>query len=183
MKRRDLIKKVTLATGAVLSAPLMSSLLTGCKQEISVDDAKYVLQFFNIDEFIQIRELVDLILPETDTPSASSMGVHRVIDTMVGQTYRVDEKESFRKVFSAFIKHYATSNNGDKLQFLKQLADATDENLDDAKAGFLEVKQQTVAYYLLNEEIAKKHLNYLPIPGIYEPCIKLSETNGKAWAI
>ena len=29
----------------------------------------------------------------------------------------------------------------------------------------------------------KTLLNYLPVPGSYEPCIELSEVNGKAWAL
>ncbi|PCJ98342.1 MAG: hypothetical protein COA50_02235 [Flavobacteriaceae bacterium] len=182
MKRREVIKMVSLATGAAISAPLMSSLLSGCESAISKDDADHILQFFNENEFYQIREIVAVILPETDTPSASSIGVHRVIDTMVGTTYRPVEKETFKKTITSFLE-YVSSTSGDKLTVLKELSQSNDESLADAKAGFLDLKQQTVAYYLLNEEIAKTQLNYLPVPGSYEPCIKLSDTNRKAWAI
>lgn len=174
---------VSLATGAAISAPLLSSLLSGCEPKVSKDDTNYVLQFFNENEFSQIREIIDVILPETDTPSASSIGVHRVIDTMIGTTYRPNEIKAFKKTFTAFTSHLNSKSGEDTMTVLQELAQSNDENLKDAKAGFLDIKQQTVAYYLLNEEIAKTHLNYLPVPGTYEPCIKLSDTNGKAWAI
>jgi len=52
-----------------------------------------------------------------------------------------------------------------------------------AKAALLDIKQQAVAYYLSTKEIATNYLNYLPIPGEYEPCISLESVNGKVWAI
>lgn len=174
---------VSLATGAALSAPLMSSLLSGCKPKVSTKDADYLLNFFNEKDFSILRDVVAIILPETDTPSASDIGIHRMIDTMVGTTYRPNEKEGFKKKSDAFMKYIGKENLSDYENILQKLMLTTDESLAEAKSGFLDIKQQTVAYYLLDEDIAKTQLNYLPVPGVYEPCIKLSETNGKAWAI
>ncbi len=46
-----------------------------------------------------------------------------------------------------------------------------------------QLRQQTISYYLSSEEICTNYLNYLPVPGKYEPCITLEEAGGKAWAI
>ena len=47
MKRRELIKLVTLSTGAILSTPLIGSLLSSCNEANKIADTDYVLQFFD----------------------------------------------------------------------------------------------------------------------------------------
>ena len=61
---------------------------------------------------------------------------------------------------------------------------ASEEDVDKpAKFAFIGFKQQAVTYYLSTKEIATRYLNFLPIPGVYEPCISLESVDGKAWAI
>jgi len=181
MKRRELIKLVTLSTGAVLSAPLVSSLLTSCNEVTKIADADYILQFFSRDDFSLIRELVDTILPKTDSPSASEVGVHKMIDTMVGTVYKPSDRERYKKGFLA-LKNYLSSDTTNRLVALQNLSESTDEREGDVKNAMLEFKQQTITYYLSTEEVAKNYLNYLPVPGKYEPCISLEEAGDKLWA-
>jgi len=184
MKRREVIKLVSLATGAAISAPLLSSLLTGCKKTETIADVDYELQFFNENEFKHIRAFVDVILPKTDSPSATELGVHKTIDTIVGSVYRPDEKENYKKNFSSFMKHidgFLDLNNEEQTKLLQHIN--TNNSNQETKSAYLELKQQTIAYYLSTEEISKNYLTYLPVPGKYEPCITLEEAGGKAWAI
>lgn len=180
MERRELIKLITFATGGALAIPLSSSLLVACKQVEKQEEIDYVLQFFNKEDFLLIKDLVDVILPKTDSPSASELGVHKMIDTIIGSVYTVEEKTVFADEFSA-LKNYLIEGN--QIEALQNLSKSTDLNDDNAKSAFLSLKQQTIAYYISTEEISKNHLNYLPVPGEYKPCIPLSEVNGKAWAI
>lgn len=182
MDRRELIKLVTLSTGAVLSVPLMSSLLTSCKKDVEViADADYTLQFFNKEDFSLVKTLIDTILPRTDSPSATDVGVHKTIDTMVGTVYSSENGEEYQQRFFALKTYLNSAKN--KLEALQKLSKSSAKEDKNAKAGFLELKQQTIAYYLTTEEIGKNYLNYLPIPGEYKPCIQLDEVDGKAWAI
>ena len=181
MKRRELIKLVTLATGSVLSAPLLNSLLVGCKDVPSKYGEDYILQFFNEEDFLLVKSLMDTILPETDSPSATDVGVHQIMDTMIGTVYKPSERVAYKKRFLA-LKQYLTSTEN-QLVDLQNLAKSTNENDENAKGALLDLKQQTVAYYLSTEKIAKNYLNYLPIPGQYKPCISLGEVDGKAWAL
>lgn len=188
MQRREVIKLVTLATGAALSAPLMSSLLTGCKKPVEEAGTDYALKYFNGNEFQHVKTIVDIILPKTDSPSATEVGVHKIIDNMVGTVYSPDQKENYTKRFSSLIEHlngseFLESDTAEQEAILKQLMNSSEDKDKTAQAAFLELKQQTIAYYLSTEEIATKHLNYLPVPGKYEPCITLEEAGGKAWAI
>ncbi len=186
MKRREVIRLVSLATGAAISAPLMSSLVTGCKKVEKIPDLDYTLQFFNQNEFSLIRTVIDIILPKTDSPSATDVGVHKTIDTMVGNVYRPHEKENYTKRISLLLKYldgFLKLSNKKQIETIQQLSISNKSENKAVKDAFLELKQQTIAYYLLTEEIATKFLNYLPVPGKYEPCITLEETGGKAWAI
>ena len=180
MERRELIKLVTLATGAALAVPLSSSLLTACKKVAYVEDSNYTAHFFNEQDFSLAQNLMNFILPKTDSPSAVDVGVHQIMDTMVGTVYSPEQKEKFSESFAA-LKSYGTSES--QLEQLKGIAASTEEKEQMVKSAFLELKQQTIAYYLSTEEIATKYLNYLPIPGKYEACISLESVGGKAWAL
>lgn len=188
MKRRDLLKYTALATGAALSAPLISSLLTSCASEVTDTAGTDQLHFFNQQEFELVSDLVDLILPKTDSPSASEVGVHHMIDAMVGTVYLENDKSAYKKRFTALTAHLDKTAGGkaflqlepnQKLDLLKQLSGS--KEAAEIGQALLNFKQQTVAYYLSTEEIGENYLNYLPVPGEYNSCITLEEAGGKAW--
>jgi len=194
MKRRKIIKLAALATGAALSAPLLSSLLSGCQSEaIDQADINYKLQFLNKDEFALVRKLSNIILPKTDSPSASDVGVHRMIDHMVATVYKKEDKEGYQKRFASLVAYlnpdpekvnsFLDLEEKEQLEMIQKLSDAKEDNLKDAQEAFLDLRQQSIAYYLSSEEIGKKYLKYLPVPGEYQPCISLEEAGGKAWAL
>jgi hypothetical protein len=180
MERRELIRLITLATGAALSVPLSSSLLTACKKVEHVITSDYTLQYFNEQEFSFIQNLLDIILPKTDSPSAVEVGVHQIIDTMIGTVYSPDQQNTFAEKFTALTQY----TDADQLpESIKNLIKSEAERDSLAKSAFMNIKQQAVAYYLSTEEIATNYLNYLPIPGGYDSCITLESVDGKAWAL
>lgn len=190
MKRREILKYTAYMTGAAVGLPLMSTILTGCKtDQVSTTEA-FKLNFFSSEEFNFLKNMVDTILPKTDSPAASEVGVHKMIDSMVGTTYQEDAIKKYRENFDAFTsylktqaddKSFGSLSQERKIEILKAL-DASNEN-QLARAGYLDLKQQTIAYYLNTEEIGTNFLNYLPVPGEYIGCIDLADVGGKAWAI
>lgn len=180
MERRELIKLVTLATGAALAVPLSSSLVTACKKVEHVEDSSFNPQFFKEEDFSLAQNLLNFILPKTDSPSAVDVGVHQIMDTMVGAVYSPGQQQKFSESFDA-LKPFCTSQS--ELEQLKDVISSTEEKDQIVKSAFLEFKQQTIAYYLSTEKIATTYLNYLPIPGKYEACISLESLGGKAWAL
>ncbi len=181
MKRRALIKLVSFSTGAALSAPLMSSLITSCQEVSKIEDTDYTLHLFDLEEFTFLKETIDTILPKTDSPSATEVGVHKIIDTMVGTVYKPEDRDNYRKGFLA-LKEYVSLASENVLASLQKLSKSSIAKDEEAKKSLLELKQQAIAYYLSTEEISKSHLYYLPVPGKYEPCISLEEAGGKLWA-
>lgn len=185
MDRREILKYTALLTGSAICAPLMNSLLTGCVPTREDGSTGYEPQFFNEDQFKLLRELADTILPKTDSPAASEVGVHETIDLIVANVYKKEQQEDYRSTFAALEKYLSEKNflgldQDGKGQLLMSLDHSQGEAVYRA---FLHLKQQTVAFYLSTEEIAENYLNYLPVPGEYEHCISLSDVGGKAWAI
>lgn len=182
MNRREIIKLVTLATGSVLSFSVTNSLLIGCKDITIAKEEEYELQFFNEKEFSLLKTLIDTILPKTDSPSATEVGVHQIIDDMIANIYSPADSTNYRTRFSS-LQLYLKESSDKQLVAIQKLSSSTNENHKEAKNILLELKQQTVAYYLTTEVIAKNHLNYLPVPGKYENCISLESVGGKIWAL
>jgi len=191
MERRDILRYTALATGAALSAPLIATIVSGCKAE-GARVTQSGLGFFNNKEFAMVKHLIDVILPKTDSPAASDVGVHTMIDHMVSVAYDDESKKKYSKEFSALLRYlnkksddedFTTLNSEDQLKILQQLELSNDAMNSDAKKGIVSLKQQAIAYYLSSEEIGTNYLNYLPVPGAYQGCISLAEAGGKAWAL
>lgn len=168
-----------MATGAALAVPLSSSLLTACSEAKKVEASNYSLAYFSETDFTSLQQILDVMIPKTDSPSALDVGVDQIIDNMVGLVYSPDQQKEFSEKFGA-LKSYASQPN---LESYKTLMASEEEKDALAKAGLLDVKQQAVAYYYSTEEIGKNYLNYLPVPGEYEPCISVESVGGKAWTL
>lgn len=171
-----------MATGAAVSMPLMSVLLSGCKTD-EIAKSSSTLNLFSQPEFDTLKTLVDIILPKTDSPSASDVGVHTMIDHMVGKVFDKEAKESFKSDFDKLYSHLSEKRFDEMTGDNKLFTIVEASKNDKVKAGLQAVKQQTIAYYLSSEEIAENYLNYVPVPGGWEPCMSLEEAGGKKWAI
>ncbi|MCC5908277.1 MAG: gluconate 2-dehydrogenase subunit 3 family protein [Balneolaceae bacterium] len=185
MNRREMLKYTALLTGGAVSASFATVFLSGCSTPA---DEISVLHFFDTDQFELVSLLSDTILPRTDSPSATDVNVHHTIDTMIGLVFDVDFKTNFRNQWEE-LESYLTEQNFRQLEqmervdLLKKLELNPEAGTDSARLAYMEVKQQVIAYYLTTEVVGREHLNYLPIPGDYEPCITVDDVNNRAWAI
>jgi hypothetical protein len=100
MDRRIALKNMGLAFGYTVAAPTIISLIQSCRQEAGPD---WVPSFFSPGEGAVIRELADIILPKTDTPSASEIGVHAFIDGYLSEVSSVQEQSFFKKCMEKFL--------------------------------------------------------------------------------
>lgn len=186
MNRRDILKYTALLSGSAVLGPLSGAILSGCTPQPKAVVAGASGQFFDASGMQLLTTLVDTILPATDSPSASQVGVQNTIDDMFAQAFTPDYQQSFNIQFKA-LQDYLNQQDFLNLDGSSQLAvlqkiDASSNN-ELVKQGLLDIKQHTVAYYLSSEQIAENFLNYLPIPGEFKPCVPLKELGGKAWAI
>lgn len=195
-----------LMTGVAMSPAILSGILQGC-QAAPQDD--WIPTFFSPEQGQVIRLVADQILPTTDTPGASDVGVPEFIDLMVNDCMSKKDQDRFMAGLSQFQKDANTAlgkpleqaNAEEQLAFLRQVdeqakaeARATydKDRLDDPFAAtdkedfympfFTDLKSLVIAGYFTSQEVATTQLNYLPIPGEQKGCIPLSEV-GSAWAL
>lgn len=155
----------------------MSTILSGCQESVSTATDSEGLVFFNSDDFEILTQIVDVILPKTDSPSATEVGVHHLIDRMVGEVYKPEDQKVYQANYDKLSAYLQKSE-----QIESGIKDLMSNKEDSAYGALLTLKQQTVAFYLSTEEVSKNHLNYLPVPGEYEGCISIESVNNKAWA-
>lgn len=185
MNRREMLTYTALLTGGALSASFTSVFLSGCSGPAEETSELY---FFESDQFELLSVLTDTILPRTDSPSATDVHVHFTIDSMIGLVFDTGFKNMFRSQWAELESHLAGQNflqldQPAREEILLSLELNRNSDTENARVVYTELKQQTIAYYLATEEIGKEYLNYLPVPGEYEPCITVNDVENRAWTI
>ena len=93
--RRAVLRRLSMALGGVVTAPLAPALLSGCRTPSGDGLADYAYQTLSEPQQRTLAALVDEILPATDTPGASDVGVPQFVDTMLTEWYAPDERDGF----------------------------------------------------------------------------------------
>ena len=188
MKRRTMLRYSIYASAGATLIPSFHA----CKTEEAVATTS---TFFDADGMRLITSICDGLIPETDTPGAVSLGVPEFYDHMVKVVFASEDQDRIKEDISLlriFMDQSAEGGSFDKLStedksaLLAKLEEtwAEENSLNqDEKAAYYSLRGQAISYYLNTEYVGTKLLNHLPVPGAYEPCIPISQTNGKAWTI
>lgn len=191
MDRREAIKRTALMMGGLFFAPSAIGVLNGCQARAGID---WNPEHFNRSQAQLISTLSDVILPPTDTPGATDVGVPAFVEEMVYTAYDEDAREVFLSGMEAF-NQLANDEYGSDFIDLSpedQFAFASEQNRlaiggghdEPGTAYFLQMKELTMLGFFTSEPGAKEVLQYVKVPGRYEACIPLEEAgNGKTWAI
>ena len=100
MDRRDALKNMGAALGYTVATPTLISLMQSCKTDPSMD---WVPDFFSPEEGNVLVQLVDLLIPATDTPSASDVQVHLFIDRFAAEVMTSEQQAFWRMVTGTFV--------------------------------------------------------------------------------
>jgi len=120
MKRRQAIQSIGGVFGYTIAAPAVLSLLQGCEGKAY---AQWMPDFFEENEGQLVARMLDVILPETDTPKATEVGVHQFIDQLFYRALPALEQE---------IARYTTALFMDRVRALtgkQELKEVTDEEI------------------------------------------------------
>src|SRR5690625_2960775 len=191
MDRREAIKRTALMMGGLVFAPSALGVLNGCQARGGGD---WNPENFNRSQADLISTLSDVILPATDTPGATDVGVPAFVEEMVFTAYDEDARDTFMSGLEAFNQLARDEYGSDFIDLTTedQYAFASDENrlavggdyVDPGTAYCLEMKELTMLGFFTSERGAKDVLQYVKVQGRYEACIPLAEAgNGKTWAI
>ena len=84
MNRREAIQRAALVLGGTVSAPVILGVLESCARKAEPDWKPAVL---SREALAVVSQVVDIMLPRTDTPGALDVGVPAFIDTMLKEAY------------------------------------------------------------------------------------------------
>lgn len=185
MERRKALEKMAIAMGYVVAAPTFAGLLQSCEG----DKAEvWVPKLLSTEEGNFLKTLVDVVLPKTDTPSASELNVHKFIDNFAAACFEKEQQEVLKSTLHELAsKAQVVSNTAevaaltiaDVAPVMKAAVLNKQERLPFAR----KLRDLTIWGYKCNEFVGEKVLAYLPVPGEYISCGNLNElTSGKAWS-
>ena len=192
MKRREVLKKIGLTTGIIIATPSIVSLLQSCTS----DPEKWMPQFFSEEQGIVLKNIVDVILPKTDSPSASEVNVPEFMDTYTNQVMDIKDQDRIKAVFNQLITQIKSDYNNN-------LYKVTDANYKDLLDNHMlldqpptpktepmtisellnSMKWMSINAYRISETIGETVLAYDPVPSTYYCGDLIELTGGKAWSL
>lgn len=138
--------------------------------------------FFSPPQMDQLRAVVDVILPATDSPAASAADTHFFIDLAIPACASPEALKTFQAGIGDLAQSaFAGKPAAEQVAWLKTRA-AADLPLAYDQSFFKILKDYTLTGYFLSETGATQALAYDKIPGGYWGDIPLA-ANQKAWAI
>lgn len=148
MDRRDALKNMGVALGYTVATPTLISLMQSCKSDPSME---WVPDFFSPEEGNVLIQLVDLLIPATDTPSASDVQVHLFIDRFAAEVMTSEQQAFWRMVTGIFVDEAYKAAGKDKDDVL------TPEELEPMLASALRfTKEEEEDYNTLIENYMTK---------------------------
>lgn len=207
MDRRGALKGLGLSLGYLISVPAAIGVLESC----SGNEDSWKAVFFNEEEKSMIDQLVDIILPATDTPGGLELNLPQFIDMMCQDTLNGSDKRFFHEGSRLFAGKFEENfgkkiTNASKDEMEKQLSEYFDldqaeqervvigqnrkiEELSESEKNdykiykfLIGVRNLSLLGYFTSEKIGTEVLNFDPIPGTYLPCIPKTDV-GNAYTI
>ena len=193
MKRSDALKNIGLTAGFIVATPTVLSLFQSCKSDV----ATWTPSFLTEEQGVVLNNIIDVILPKTDTPSASDVNVAEFIDKYVKEVYTNEEQKGYKHSFEILVSLLKSDYNTN----VSKITDANYMNLLDTHlvldsngsgsenedvSEFLNgLRNTTIHAYKISETVGETILAYDPVPGIPKiSCMTVEEaTGGVAWSL
>ena len=198
INRRDLLTQLALMASGSLAARLVKA-----GADVATLHAAPAVSALSSAQQRMVAQLVELIIPETDTPGAGKAGVHGFIDEIVTNWYLPEERQLFltglaeldsyclQRYKTAFVACNAEQQTGAMLEaeqgMLSYQAGGANPSMgiqdepDIHAPFFFRLKELTVLGYYTSEVGATSELSYNPIPTRYDGDVDF-ETLGRQWS-
>lgn len=132
MDRRQVLKNLGLGAGILVVGPSTLSLLQSCVREPQYD---WKPSFLNEANGFALAEILDVILPTTDTPGARDLNLAQFIDSYMDQIVTKERKEDFNRGAVAFSRAF-------KREFDKEVGKGSPEEYEQIVAKYLKASPE-----------------------------------------
>jgi len=199
MNRRDSLKTMSLSLGYAVATPTLMQLLTACEAD---NTTRWKSQFLSQKEALVVDQLVDVILPTSETVGGLDVDIPQFIDLIIKDILPQKEQNNFRKGSEAFHNKFKDIYrkdvlNGTKTEFTTLLTTYFKITPEKQALVFEMMKQEVMettessTYYIYKYLICIRHyalvgyysskhvgteiLNYNPVPGGFEACVPVGD--------
>ena len=192
MDRREALR--LLATGAALS--LAPHRLVAALREARALLGTHALRTLDPHQNATVSAIAELILPRTDTPGATDVGVSEFIDLILTEWYTEEERTRFlggladvdAQTQALFGKNFVECSAGQQAEILRALGEQMTEEADAAwdhprryrgslpeadENFYYMIRKLTLIGYYTSEAGATKELDFQIVPGRYDGCVDL----------
>ncbi len=190
MNRRNALKTSFTLAGATFFLGGATFTISSCSPDTS-DGWKPA--FFNDNQLKLIAEIVERIIPKTETPGAKDVFLDRFIDENINLNFSPEQKNIFLEQLSVFdqkaLEKYnqpffkiSDENKDLILQELFEEAESQSTQTGSEPHIVHTLKNMTTFGYFTSELIATEVLKYDPLPQEFLGCIDYNQVGG-VWAL
>ena len=183
MKRRDALKNIGLSAWLIIGTPSIITLLNSC----TTDPKTWKPIFLSKDQAEILKNIVDIIIPKTETPSASEVNVIEFLDKYYKEVLDDERQKWLKGSYNSLVDLIKTKFNDNMTA--EKYKDLLDNHMilsgdsDDLSELLKQIKSDTIWAYKTSEFVGENVLAYDPIPATYY-CGDLKElTGGKSWSL
>jgi hypothetical protein len=177
MKRRSALAYLAVAIGG-------TAVLPGCWKEWRKESLPAHKLNMSSEQEDLLAELVGIIIPESETPGARSLGVDAFILTMVSDCSDKQAQEEFVAGFPAleeatkkrFGQSFGSFDPARRTEALRSFLTTEDPAEAQVKDFVSFLKKMTVQGYMNSEYVMTNVLNYKLIPGRFEGCAPVAQS-------
>jgi hypothetical protein len=191
LKRRQIVLGLLASVGAVNIAGCVSNLdmitktVTPPSQNLIPN-----LDFYSEEEYLLVGRLADIIIPDTQTLGAFSIGVPILMDKFHQTWASVKSQKAHQQAIRIIHSElnviantgFLTLSNEQQKEALQTLDDKAFAVQMNKYSSYRKVKKLIANFYYLSEAGATQELRYETVPGRWESCIPFKEI-GRTWAV
>jgi gluconate 2-dehydrogenase gamma chain len=197
MNRRELLQRVAYLMCGAISAPAVLGVLGGCTAK---KEATWQPVFLSKEQGAVVADVVEIIIPRTDTPGAKDAGVPAFIDVMLKDVYEEEDRQRYLSGLKAFDDAARTAHGKafvelagpQQTELVRKFHDEAlaTELASDTRPSYLQrpfilmTKELALLGFFTSEPGATQVLQYASVPGAFQGCVPLAQAgNGKSWAL
>ena len=164
MERRVALKNMGLVFGYAVATPTLLGIVQSCQGKKVLD---WTPNFFSKDEGTVVHTLLDILLPKTDTPSATDVNVHVFIDTFANEVLPEEQQAFLKMCMGKFTDKVLADTQKESLAdldaedlepvfatYLKKQTDEVEEAHGEAIQAYFEAVEENGSA-VLDDEIAR----------------------------
>lgn len=194
MQRREMLKVIGAAAAlpfvparADAAVRLAESIHRRLDAERTVTGARRALRVLSPEQNELVTMIAEMIIPETDTPGATSVHVNEFLDLLLAEWSSDEDRTRFlaglddidHESRATYGKRFVELSEPDRIVTVRAL-DAMRDAPGGAGRAFGELKRMTVYAYFTSEPVQENVLKTVMWPGRYDGCVSVASSSSGA---